>query len=113
MADRRQSAVFYSSKPRIVIHMAINIAIAPVLLYLVGVWPWPPQRCRTTSPFSITGLIGIALRASQLARRCPPGDRRGRTALRSSFYPADESIYRGVQTVGARAQADAGSATAR
>ncbi len=33
--------VFYSSKPRL-LHMAINIAIAPVLLYLLGVWPWPP-----------------------------------------------------------------------
>ena len=33
-ADEPQ--VFYSSKPRL-FHMAVNIAIAPVLLYLLGV----------------------------------------------------------------------------
>ena len=33
--------VFYSSKPR-VLHMALNIAIAPILLYLLGAWKWPP-----------------------------------------------------------------------
>ncbi len=37
----REQHVFYSSKTRLV-HMAINIAIAPILLYLLGAWAWPP-----------------------------------------------------------------------
>ena len=49
--------VFYSSKPR-VIHMAINIGIAPALLYLVGLWPWPPTLPHYIT-FFITGLIGM------------------------------------------------------
>lgn len=32
---------FYSSKPRL-LHVASNILFAPVLLYLLGIWPWPP-----------------------------------------------------------------------
>lgn len=55
--NQEPSAVFYSSKPR-VIHMAVNIAIAPVLLYLVGLWPWPPTLPHYVT-FFITGLIGM------------------------------------------------------
>ena len=33
--------IFYSSKPRL-IHVALNIALAPILLYLLGAWAWPP-----------------------------------------------------------------------
>ena len=40
-ADSEDQHVFYSSKPR-VLHMALNIAIAPILLYLLGAWSWPP-----------------------------------------------------------------------
>jgi hypothetical protein len=48
---------FYSSKPRLV-HMAANIALAPVLLYLVGIWPWPPTMPHYIT-FAITGLIAM------------------------------------------------------
>ncbi|MDH3859770.1 MAG: hypothetical protein OEV07_17380 [Gammaproteobacteria bacterium] len=49
--------VFYSSKPRLV-HMAINIAIAPVLLYLLGAWAWPPVL-QHYIVFAITGLMAV------------------------------------------------------
>jgi hypothetical protein len=52
-----EAHVFYSSKPR-VIHMAFNIAIAPVLLYLLGVWAWPPILPHYIV-FAITFLIAV------------------------------------------------------
>ena len=48
---------FYSSKPRL-IYMAVNIWIAPVILYLVGVWALPPTLPHYLT-FFITGLIAI------------------------------------------------------
>ena len=48
--------VFYSSKPRLV-HVALNIALAPVLLYLFGIWSLPPTLPHYIT-FAITGLIG-------------------------------------------------------
>lgn len=49
--------VFYSSKTRLV-HMAINIAIAPVLLYLLGAWAWPPVLPHYIV-FAITFMIAV------------------------------------------------------
>jgi hypothetical protein len=48
---------FYSSKPRL-IHMAANIFIAPALLYLVGVWTWPPVLPHYIT-FFISGFIAL------------------------------------------------------
>jgi hypothetical protein len=60
--SERQPIQFYSSKPRL-LHVAANIALAPALLYLVGLWPWPP-----TLPHYITlGITGlIAMRYAKL-----------------------------------------------
>lgn len=85
--------VFYSSKPR-VIHMAINIAIAPVLLYLVGIWPWPPTLPHYIT-FFITGLIGMRYARQRLHQPRLALDEKGLYC--GEFYPA-ESI-RNVQTV--------------
>jgi hypothetical protein len=49
--------VFYSSKPRI-LHMAANIALAPVLLYLLGAWSWPPLLPHYIV-FGITALMAL------------------------------------------------------
>ena len=49
--------VFYSSKSRLV-HMAINIAIAPILLYLLGAWAWPPVLPHYIV-FAITCLMAL------------------------------------------------------
>jgi hypothetical protein len=48
---------FYSSKPRL-IHMTANIWISPVLLYLIGIWVWPPTLPHYIA-FFITGLIAM------------------------------------------------------
>ena len=55
--NSEEPIAFYSSKPRLV-HMAINIALAPALLYLVSFWPWPPTTPHYIT-FGITGLIGM------------------------------------------------------
>lgn len=49
--------LFYSSKPRLV-HTAVNIAISPILLYLLGAWSWPPVL-QHYIVFAITSMIGL------------------------------------------------------
>ncbi len=81
--------VFYSSKPRVV-HMALNIAIAPVLLYLVGAWKWPP-----ITPHYIVFAITLLMAAHYARQRWNAPrlllDDSGLTC--GKFYPAD-NIYR-------------------
>lgn len=48
---------FYSSRPRL-IHMAVNIWISPALLYLIGIWAWPPALPHFIA-FFITGILAI------------------------------------------------------
>jgi hypothetical protein len=87
-ADGEQQ-VFFSSKPRLV-HMAINIAVAPFLLYLLGAWTWPPVL-QHYIVFTITFLMAVhyARQRWQLPRLVL--DANGLTCGR--FYPAD-NIYR-------------------
>jgi len=49
--------VFYASKPRI-LHMAFNITLAPILLYLLGAWSWPPLLPHYIV-FAITALMAL------------------------------------------------------
>jgi hypothetical protein len=60
--DTDSKQLFYASKPRI-LHMAANIALSPLLLYLLGAWSWPPQL-----PHYIVFVIA-ALMALHYARR--------------------------------------------
>ena len=55
--DKDTKQAFYASKPRI-LHMAANIALAPLLLYLLGAWSWPPQLPHYIV-FAITALIAL------------------------------------------------------
>jgi hypothetical protein len=85
---------FYSSKPRL-IHMAINIAVAPILLYLLGVWPWPPSTPHYIV-FAITMLIAIHyLRQRWHTPRLVLDDK---GLFCGAFYPA-ENIYRADATL--------------
>ena len=88
-----QPIQFFSSKPRLV-HMAINIGLAPVLLYLVGIWPWPPTLPHYIT-FAITGLIAMRYARQRWHRPRLIIDERGLTC--GEFYPW-ESI-RHIQTV--------------
>ncbi|MCP4767047.1 MAG: hypothetical protein GY875_12335 [Gammaproteobacteria bacterium] len=49
--------VFYASKLRI-LHMALNITLAPILLYLLGAWSWPPLLPHYIV-FAITALMAL------------------------------------------------------
>jgi len=84
-----QAVVFYSSKPRIV-HMALNIAIAPLLLYLVGAWTWPPSLPHYIV-FAIAGLMALQYARRRWSIPRLVLDESGLTC--DKFYPAD-NIYK-------------------
>ncbi len=81
--------VFYSSKPR-VLHMAANITIAPVLLYLLGAWKWPPILPHYIV-FGITFLMAVHYSRQRWSAPRLILDQSGLTC--GKFYPAD-NIYR-------------------
>lgn len=79
---------FYWSRLHLV-HMVINIALAPALLYLLGLWAWPPQLPHVIT-FVITTLV--ALRYAQKRWHEPKLvlNEAGLTA--GKFFPS-ETIY--------------------
>ena len=81
--------LFYSSKPRVV-HVALNIALAPILLYLLGAWAWPPELPHYIV-FAITGLMALHYARQRWSAPRLVLDDRGLHC--GSFYPA-ENIYR-------------------
>ena len=85
---------FYSSKPRL-IHMAANILFAPILLYLLGVWSWPP-----TLPHYIVFVITLLMALHYLRQRWHTPrlvlDEKG--LFCGAFYAA-ENIYRADATL--------------
>jgi hypothetical protein len=86
--------MFYSSKPRL-IHMAANILFAPILLYLVGVWPWPP-----TAPHYIVFAITLLIAVHYLRQRWhkPRFVLDDKGLFCGKFY-ASENIYRADATL--------------
>jgi len=80
---------FYSSKPRL-IHMAANIWISPGLLYLAGIWAWPPTTPHYIT-FFITGLI--AIRYSQQRWSSPRLVLDSEGLYCGKYYPA-ETIHK-------------------
>ena len=89
-----ETHIFYASKPRTV-HMALNIALAPILLYLLGAWSLPP----VLPHYIVFGMT--ALMALHYARRHwnTPRlvlDETGLTC--GKFYPAD-TIYKAVPSI--------------
>ena len=81
--------LFYSSKPRL-IHVALNIAFAPVLLYLFGAWVWPPALPHYIA-FAITGLMGLHYAGKRWHAPRLVLDDKG--LFCGKFYPS-ENIYR-------------------
>jgi hypothetical protein len=88
MNDQKKH-IFYSSKPR-VIHMALNIAFAPILLYLLGAWAWPPV-IQHYIVFAITGLLALQFARQRWTAPRLVLDESGLTC--GAFYPAD-NIYK-------------------
>jgi len=85
---------FYSSKPRL-IHMAVNISVSPILLYLLGVWPWPPSMPHYIV-FAITMLIAIHYLRQRWRNPRLVLDDKG--LFCGAFYPA-ENIFRADATL--------------
>ena len=86
--------LFYSSKPRIV-HVALNIALAPILLYLLGAWAWPPELPHYIV-FAITGLM--ALQYARQRWKAPRLVLDDKGLHCGTFYPA-ENIYRAEASI--------------
>ena len=52
-----EAAAFYPSRKKLV-HMAVNIALAPVVLYFLGAWQWPPVLPHYIV-FAMTSLMAL------------------------------------------------------
>jgi len=87
--DSDSKQLFYASKPRI-LHMAANIALAPLLLYLLGAWSWTPQIPHYIV-FAITALMAL-----HYARRhwSTPRLALDETGLTCGDFYAAENIYK-------------------
>ncbi len=86
--------LFYSSKPRVV-HVALNIALAPILLYLLGAWAWPPELPHYIV-FAITGLMALHYARQRWNAPRLVLDDKGLHC--GTFYPA-ENIYRAEASI--------------
>jgi len=75
--------------------MAVNIAVAPLLLYLLGVWPWPPA-VQHYIVFAITLLIALNYLRQRWHNPRLVLDDKG--LFCGAFYPA-ENIYRADATL--------------
>ena len=89
--DTDSKQVFYASKPR-TLHMAANIALSPLLLYLLGAWAWPPQL-----PHYIVFTIS-ALMALNYSRRhwITPRLELDESGLQCGAFYAADNIYKAV-----------------
>ena len=87
--DTDSKQLFYASKPRI-LHMAANIALSPLLLYLLGAWAWPPQLPHYIV-FTITALLAL-----QYSRRhwSTPRFELDESGLQCGAFYAAENIYK-------------------
>lgn len=57
---------FYPGKAQL-IPVAFNIALAPMLLYLLGLWPWPPTTLHL-GVFFITTIMAFRFVKSRLGK---------------------------------------------
>ncbi len=87
MTDENEYRFFWSKVH--LVHMAINIALAPVLLYLLGLWAWPPELPHIIV-FVITTLL--ALRYAQNRWYTPKLVLNAEGLTCGQFFPTD-TIY--------------------
>jgi hypothetical protein len=55
--NAQKSVSFYPGKKQL-IPLAFNIAVAPMLLYLFGLWPWPPTVLHM-AVFALTCIMAV------------------------------------------------------
>lgn len=62
----QNSIAFYPGKTQL-LPIAFNIAISPMLLYLIGLWPWPPTMLHL-AVFVVTTITAIRFLKSRLGK---------------------------------------------
>ena len=65
MSDQNP-VIFYPGKTQLM-PVVLNIAVSPLLLYLLRLWPWPPTTLHL-AVFIITTLIAVRYLKSQLKK---------------------------------------------
>lgn len=85
---------FYWSRLHLV-HMAINIGLAPVLLYLLGFWSWPPTIIHLGT-FAITLMIALRYAHNRWQEPKLILNKEGLTC--GKFYPSD-IIYKATPSM--------------
>ncbi len=55
--SEQEPVVFYPGKIKL-IPIALNIAVAPMLLYFLGLWPWPPTALHF-AVFALTAIVAF------------------------------------------------------
>ena len=84
--DNAQSSIsFYPGKKQL-IPLAFNIAVAPMLLYLFGLWPWPPTVLHM-AVFALTIIMAVRYVKYHLQKARMVIDDSGIHC--GKFYPAD------------------------
>jgi hypothetical protein len=84
--DNTQNSIsFYPSKKQL-IPVAFNIAVAPMLLYLVRLWPWPPTVLHM-AVFALTIIMAVRYVKYHLQKARMVIDDSGIHC--GKFYPAD------------------------
>jgi len=82
---------FYPGKNQL-IPIAFNIAVAPLLLYLIGLWPWPPTVLHI-AVFALTSIMAVRFVKHHLQKARMVIDEAGIHCGKS--YPAEN--IRGVK----------------
>ena len=92
--ETNSKQVFYASKPR-TLHVAANIALAPLLLYLLGAWSWPPQLPHYLV-FVLTTLMALRYARRQWSTPRLVLDDSG---LHCGAFYASDNIYRATPAI--------------
>jgi hypothetical protein len=82
-----EPVTFYPGKKQL-LPIAFNIAVAPMLLYLLGLWAWPPSLVHLVA-FVFTSLIAIRFVRSHQAQPALMFDQEG-IRLKRQFYPVEQ-----------------------
>ena len=90
--DKIHNSVSFFPGKKQLIPLAFNIAVAPMLLYLFGLWPWPPTILHL-AVFALTGVMAVRFVKHHLKKARMVIDDSGIHCGRS--YPADS--IRGVK----------------
>ena len=64
--SEQKTVAFFPGKTQLM-PVTFNIAVAPFVLYLIGIWPWPPTVWHL-GVFGVTTVIAVRYLRTRLAR---------------------------------------------